>query len=141
MKASSFILRGLVRFAEHLAGAGEVEARVGAGIFETREHVMGAVNIDVHGGELVVKRITDEALRREVIALVRLYLEEDTVETREIFKRRAVKVNLAEQMLDSRHSVGWVLQSDPPHDAVNLIAFLQQELGEVRPVLAGDARD
>jgi hypothetical protein len=73
LKAGEFVLRDLVDLAEHFAGAGEIEAALGARSPERGEHEMGAVDVGVQGGELVVEGVADEALRGEVVAFVGLH--------------------------------------------------------------------
>ena len=60
--------------AEHLARTGEVEAAVGGQGLEGGQQEVGAVDVGVQRGKLVVEGIADETLGRQVVALVRLDL-------------------------------------------------------------------
>jgi hypothetical protein len=55
-------LRDFFGVAEHFAGAGKVEAALGRAVFDGGEHVVGAVDVGVDGGELVLEGVGDEAL-------------------------------------------------------------------------------
>src|SRR5437870_13792879 len=72
VKLRLFVLRRDGRLAEHLAGAGEIEAGIRTNFAHTREHVMRAVDIRIDRRELIFEGITDEALSRQVMPLLGL---------------------------------------------------------------------
>ena len=81
MEARLFVLRRLVRFAEHFARPGEVETAFWRQVLHCGQQVVRAVDVGVERRELVVKRVADEALGGQVIALIRLYLCDHLVNT------------------------------------------------------------
>jgi hypothetical protein len=84
------------------------------------------------------------ALRAEVVDLVGLHLLHDADEVGRVRQVTVVQdealVLHMRVFVDVVHALG-VEQRRPPLDAVNLVALVEQELGQVAAVLAGDAGD
>ena len=96
---------------------------------------MCSVDVDFEGRELVVERVTDVALRRQVIALVRLRGSNYLHQTGITLKRSGVQVNSSQQVLDPRQPVLRVFNRYPPYDAVNLVPFFQKQFRQVTSIL------
>ena len=80
MKSGPLVLRRFFGHAEHFARAGEIKPAVRGESFQGRQQEMGAVDVGVQGGELVVEGVADEALGRQVVALVGLHLVDHPVD-------------------------------------------------------------
>src|SRR5829696_5016470 len=74
MKRSGFVLWRNSGLAKHLTGASKVEPGLWRGLTKRGKHVMGAVDVGVQSGELVLKRVADEALRGEMVDLIWLHI-------------------------------------------------------------------
>ena len=72
MEAGQFSLRNLLHLPEHFARSGKVETAMRSRLLESGQYIVSPVDIRIQRGEFVVKRVADEALRREVIAFVGL---------------------------------------------------------------------
>ena len=70
---------------------------------QRRQQEMRAVDIGVQRGELVVERVADEALGRQVIALVGLHFVDHPVHAGIAFERRGMQYQAAADSL-SRES-------------------------------------
>src|SRR5947209_3038805 len=81
VEAGLFSLRNLLDFAEHFARSGEIETALGSCLLDRGKQVMRAIDIRVQGGKLVVERVADEALGRQMVTLVRLDTADDLVQT------------------------------------------------------------
>src|SRR4029079_917585 len=81
LKRSSFFLRDFVDVTKHLACAREVEPAISPQFADRRQHVVGAVDIHVHGGKAVCETFRHEALGRKVVALVKVMGAEDVENT------------------------------------------------------------
>jgi len=92
MKAGDLVLRRFLGQAEHLARSGEIETAFGRQRSDRRQQKMGAVDVDVQSGEFVVERVADEALGRQVVALVRLHLVDHPVDAGEALERCGVEL-------------------------------------------------
>ena len=84
------------------------------------------------------------ALRAEVVDLIRLHGLDDADQIRRIRQIPVVQdeaqlllVRILIEMIDSIR----IKERRPALDAVDLVALLDEELGQVRAVLAGDPRD
>ena len=102
---------------------------------------MGAVDVGVERRKLVFEGIADETLGRQMIALVRLDLLEDLEDAGVALQRGGMDLDVVQDVLDAPHAMLRVLESDPAHQAVNLVAFGQKELRQVTPILAGETGD
>ena len=84
------------------------------------------------------------ALPREVIDFRRAHLRENPAQSRSIGKISvmekktvAAEFFLAPQVLDARAEQ----VTGSPHDAVNHVAFFEQQLRQIRPILTGNTGD
>ena len=102
---------------------------------------MRALDVRQKRGEGVLKRIGDETLRRQVIKLVRVDLSDAGVNAGKALQTGGVKLDLVEDRRKPRKAMGRILQRRSPHQAVDLVALLQQQFGKVGAVLAGNAGD
>ena len=97
---------------------------------------------DADAGELggqhrLVPRGRDEALRGEVVDLVRLRRPQRRVERRRVEEVALDQVDAVDEMRDSLDVLSRGATRHPEH----LVAFFEQELGQVRAVLPGDPGD
>ena len=102
---------------------------------------MRPVDVRVDCRELVLERIAHEALRSQVVALIGLNRADHAENTREAFQRRWVKLDAIEHFPEPPQVGPRILQGYPPDETMDLVAFLQQELRQIGPVLPSDSRD
>ena len=102
---------------------------------------MRAVDVRQERREGVLEGIGDEALRREMVNLVGLDLADTGVDAGKTLQTRRVKMDFVENGVEPREAMGGILQGGPPHQAVDLVALLQQQLRQIGAVLSRDARD
>ncbi len=132
--------------AEHLGRAGLVitqrAAALGGVVAHRLEQPERAERHHVGGVFRHLERDFDVALRAEIVDLVRLDRLEHAAQRRAVGKIAVMEgelfardVGIVIEMVDA---VG-VEQTRPPHQAVHLIALLQQEFAQIGAVLAGDA--
>ena len=141
VEAGGLGLGDLFRVAEHLARSGEVETALRGHVLEGRQDEMGAVDIGIQGGKLVVEGIAHEALGGQVVALVGEDVAKDLVDARKALEGGGVEVKAVEQVGDPAEPPRGVLQGNPADDAVDFVPFGQQQLRQEGTVLAGDAGD
>src|SRR6266516_439774 len=98
MKSSIFALRHFLGAPKHLARACEIKFAIRRGLADGAQHVMGAVNVDVHRGEFIFKRVTHETLSCQVIALVGLNLPQNLKKPWKTLERSRMQVNFANDM-------------------------------------------
>ena len=95
--------------------------------------VLGHVEADAH-----------VALRAEVVDLVGLHRPQHAVERARVVQiavdQPQAVVGDVRVLVDALEALG-VERARPAHDAVDLVPLCEQQLGQVRPVLSGDARD
>ena len=137
IEGRGFPLRGLHRLAEHLGGAGLVEARAGmhqADGLEDPGHAQGG---ELPGEHRLVPGGGHERLGGEVVDLVGLGLLEHHCERMLVEQVGRHDLDPVQQVVDPLVAV----VAGPPHHADDLVALGEQELGEVGAVLAGDPGD
>jgi len=138
------LVLGRRRGAEDLRGGGLIEAGWDVRFADRVEQPQGAATGDVERVLGDVEGNPDVALGTEVVDLLWLQLVDQTGQrdrVREVAvvreELRALLVGVAEEVLDA----AGVEARRAPDDAVNLVALLEQKLGQVRAVLAGQARE
>ena len=89
---------------------------------------MGAVDVGLQGGELVVKRVADKALRRQMIAFIRFDSPHDVVDAGETLERAGMQMDAVPDVLDSLQPVPGIFQGDTPDQAVDFVALGHQQL-------------
>lgn len=121
--------------AEHLAGGSLVEARFRAELADRLEQVGHAQAVDDAGGHRLVPGGPDEALCRQV-DLLRLRLDHRALHRTGIGHVAVLVLDIAfdPQFAQAPARVA----AAPRHQAVDPVALLQQQLGQVRSVLTGD---
>ena len=139
MKTGALILRQLFGFAEHFARTGEVKLAAGNQVFDRGKQKVSAVDICVESRKLVVERVADEALRRQVITFVGGHFGDQLIDTGEAFERRGVQTNPFAHGVQTHQPVFRVLQSHAPHSTVDLIALRQQQFREIGSILPGNS--
>ena len=143
VEARQLVLRRR-RGAEHLGGGGLVEARLDPGEADRLEQARGAQAGDVPGVLRLVEADRDVALRGEVVDLVGAQLPDQVGQAAGVGQVAEVHVQaplvLVLVEVEVVDAVG-VEGAGAALDAVDLVALGEQELGEVRAVLAGDAGD
>src|SRR3989441_5933373 len=102
---------------------------------------MRAVDVRVERREFVLEGIGDETLGSQVIALMGLDRLEHPVDAGQALQGRSMQVEAVLQVEDAPEPVLRIFDRHPPDDAVHLIAFIQEQLGQVRSVLPRDAGD
>jgi hypothetical protein len=128
------------------AGAGLVEAGLllQAEDADGFEHAQRAQGIGVGGVFGFLEAHGDVALRGEVVDLVGLHLLDDAHQAGAVGHVAVVQdelaVRLVRILVEMVDAVG-VEERGAALDAVHLVALVEQELGEVGAVLAGDAGD
>ncbi len=130
-------LGDLLDLAEHLRRAGLVEADRRVDDADRVEHPGHRQRGRLAGEHRLAPRGLDEGLGGQVVDLGRPVLAQHRDERRLV---EQVPADERDLVLD----VGDPLEADrarPPHHADDLVALLEQELGQVRPVLTGHAGD
>ena len=107
----------------------------------TRQHVVRSIDVRVDGRKLVLDGIADETLRGQVIDLIRLHSGYDLVETRVALQRGGMQLDSFEDVSNAPEPVFRILQRDSADDAMDVIAFLDQELSQIGTILAGYTRN
>ena len=148
VEGRAFLLRRFLHQAVKFGGAGLVEAAL---LFQTEdadgfEYAQGAnaVGVGVGGVFGLFKAYRDAALGGEVVDFVGLHLLDDADEAAGIGEVAVVQdelpIGLMRILIEVIDAVG-VEERRAALDAVDLVAFVEEELGEVGAVLAGDAGD
>src|SRR6266850_3945054 len=141
MQRCLFVLGRCGSLAEHLTGSGEIEAGVRTYLAHTRQHVVRSIDVRVDGRKLVLDGIADEALGGQVVDLIRLHSSHDLVETRVALQRGGMQLDSFEDVSNAPEPVLRILQRDSADDAMDVIAFLDQELSQIGTILAGYTRN
>ena len=102
---------------------------------------MGAVDVGVQGGELVVERIADKALGRQVVALVGPDLVDHLVDAGIAFERCGMQLHGAHRFQAVRKPILRVLQRHPADNAMNFVSLGKQQLRQVGTVLPRNPGD
>src|SRR5438309_2614079 len=102
---------------------------------------MCTVDVGVECGEFVFEGISDEALGGQVVALMGLDRLEHPVDAGQALQGRGMQMKAVLQVEYAPEPVLRIFDRHPPDDAVHLIAFVQEQLGQERPVLPRDAGD
>ena len=130
-------LGGLEHLAEHLRRAGLVEADLGIDQADGVEQPGHAHGRGLAGQDGLREAGLDEGLSRQVVDLGRPVVAQD-VDERPLVEQ--VARHQLELVLDVRDALE-VHRARAAHHADDRVALLEQELRQVRAVLAGDARD
>ena len=123
--------------AEHLARRRLVEAAVDALLADRVEQAQRAERVDVGGVLRDVEAHAHVALRAEVVDLVGPDRAHQLVQHRAVGEIAEDELDVAEDVVDAR-GVERARAADHP---VDLVALLEQDLGEIRAVLARDPGD
>src|SRR5262249_11342954 len=135
VKARGFRLRALRYFAEHLRTRRLEKFCFGRMLANGFEHAQRAEARDIGCKHGLVPGNRDKTLGREVIDLVRLDLFHGLVQ-------RALVGEIALDKADSvRNMLNAIvfLKAASPHQAVDFVTLVQQELRQVGSILAGDS--
>ena len=126
MKRRQFVLGHLRDLAEHLARGGKIETAVRGTVPERGQDMVRPVDVRIERREFVLERIRDEALRRQVVALVWLDRLKDPVDARKAFQRGGVELQPILEMQNAPEPMLWIFDRHAPNKAMHLIPFLQQ---------------
>ena len=146
VEGGALLLRGFLHQAVEFGGAGLVEAAL---LFQAEdadgfEYAQGADAVGVGGVFGLFKADRDVALRGEVVDFVGLHLLNDADQAAGIGEVAVVQdelaIGLVLILLEVIDAVG-VEERRATLDAVDFVAFVEEKLGEVGAVLAGDAGD
>src|ERR1700691_4133973 len=77
MERGGFTLWSLPDLAEHFTRSGEIETALRLHLPQSRQNIVGPVDVGAHGGEAVGEAFAHKALSAQVIAFVKLLLSED----------------------------------------------------------------
>ena len=137
MERRPLALRRLVDEAEHLRAARLVDARLRPQLPHGVQHAQ-----DPHGGDVggVLGHLEGDlhvALGRQVVDLVRPHALQRPDQAVLVHQVPVMENEVLADVVDPPGVEG----AAAPHQAVDLVALLEQELGEVAAVLAGDAGD
>ena len=130
-------LGNLLHLAEHLRGAGLVEADVGVDEANRIEHAGDPEGGRLAGEHRLAEAGLDERLRRQVVDLGGPVVPQD-VDERDLVEQ------VARHQLQPVLNVGDALEVDrarPADHADDLVALLEEEFGQVRAILPGHACD
>ena len=130
-------LRRLDHLPEHLARAGLIESGIRRSLLRRLEHPCDTESGELAGQDGLCPRRTDEALRREIVDLVGLMLPHRVDERMLVEQVRGDELHVI-------HNVGDALECGrraSPNHADDAVALVEQQLGQVGPVLSGDPRD
>ena len=100
---------------------------------------MGAVDVSIDNDGFIIKRVADETLGSQVVALVRLNFLNHTKNAGEGFQGAGVEGEPVDEGVDVREAVKGIFEVNAHDNAVDLVAVAQQQFGEKRSVLTGDA--
>jgi hypothetical protein len=100
---------------------------------------MSPVDVGLECRELVIERIVDKTLGCEVIAFLRLNLAEHLVNAGKALQRTSVEMNSVLDMHDPVEPVPGILQRHTAYEPMNLMAFRQEKLCQIRSVLPCDS--
>src|SRR5215510_3181117 len=135
LKRRALRLRHFADVPKHLTRPGEVKTTSGPQLSQRRQHVMRAVDVRVHRRKAIGKTFCHEALRRQVITLLKIVLAEDMENTRITLEIRRMQGHAVQQVSDATESRFRRLEGHPAHQSMDLIPQAQQIFGEVTPVL------
>ena len=102
---------------------------------------MGAVDVGVEGGKLVLEGVTDVAEGGEVVTFVGFDLVDHSKKAGKALKGSGVQLDIREDMLYPPHAVFGVLDGHPTNDSVDFAALFEQQFGQVRAVLTCNSGD
>ena len=102
---------------------------------------MSPVDVGIQRGKLVVERIADETLRRQVIALVRSDRPRSRGGSRRSFPAMPMKMNPDRAREEPGEALFRRFQHNPADQAVHFVAFGKQKFGQIGSILSGDACD
>src|SRR5262249_34130085 len=122
---------------EHLARAGLIEARLWRGLLHRLEHPRDAERGELAREHGLIPRRLDEALRGTIGGLFRLKLLDSVRERRLVEQVSGHELDAVDEMSDP---LIWSRRA-ATHDADDAIVLLEQQLGEIRAVLARDTSD
>ena len=146
IEGRGLLLRDLLHQAVQLGGAGLVELRLllkaqDADRFQQAQH---AERVGVGGVLRLLERDLHVGLRGQVVDLVRLHLLHDVDQRRRVrhvaVVQDEVRIGVVRVFVDVVDARG-VEQRGAALDAVHLIPFGQQKLGQIRAVLPGNSCD
>jgi NAD(P)H-hydrate repair Nnr-like enzyme with NAD(P)H-hydrate dehydratase domain len=100
VEADIFRLWRFCHLAEHLAGAGEINL------------ALRNDDVRLQGRELIVKRVADKALSRQMVAFIRFDSPHDVVDAGEALERACMQMDAVPDVLDSLQPMPWIFQGD-----------------------------
>jgi len=76
-----------------------------------------------------------------MVTLVKFVTADHFENTRITFETARMQSYPVKQMRDARKTPLWILEGDPPDDAVHFVPETEQVLSQITSILARDARD
>src|SRR5262245_51996905 len=135
-KRCSFGLRHLLRSAEHLTRARKVELALGTQLLKSGQDIVCSVDVRIHRAEAVGETLGDKALGREMVALVELVATDDLKNAGIAIQIGRMERDAIHNMTNSSEPLFRFFQRDSAHQAMNLIARVQQVLRQITSILS-----
>ncbi|MNT22099.1 hypothetical protein D3C72_1574710 [compost metagenome] len=136
-----FLLRNGLDVAEHLRRRGLVVPDAAVRQADRVEQVEGAQSVDVRGGFGLVEARAHVALRRQVVDLVGLRIANERDRTAQVRQVVLHEMKLRMVLDAERLDAPEVHRTGSAEGSVDGVSLAQQQLGQVRPVLSGNASD
>ncbi len=127
----------LADLAVHLARRGLVDADGRIDVPDRFQHTGDALRVELAGQQRLIPRRGHKRHRRQVVELVRPHVGQHADERQLVQQIGRHQANTIEEVLDAPV----VLGAQPPGDPDDLVALLEEQFGQVGPVLAGDSGD
>ena len=138
IKRCCLSLRHFTHLAEHFRGTRKIESAIWLKLPQGSEHVMRAVDVCIHRREAVSETLGDEALGRQVIALIKFVLADNVEDARITLQARGVQLQPIGEILNARESSRRIFERDSSDQAVNFIAQVEKMFRQIAAILAGD---
>src|SRR5262245_27036717 len=135
-KGCSFGLRHFLHYAEHLTRARKVELAFRAQLLKCGQDIVCPVDVRIHCAEAVGETLGDKALGREMVALVELVAADDLKNAGIAIQIGRMERDAIHNMTNSSEAAFRFFQRDSAHQAMNLIARVQQVLRQITSILS-----
>src|ERR1044072_4587078 len=139
LKRRVLLLRHFVDVPKHLTRAREVKSTLRPQLPQRREHVVGAVDVHVHGRKAVGEAFRNETLGREVVTLVKIVFAEDVENTRITLETGRVQRDAVHQMIDAAEPRFRRFEGHTTDQPVHFITQTKEIIREVTTILTGNS--
>src|SRR2546423_5062038 len=100
---------------------------------------MRAIDVGIHGGKTICKAFGHEALRGQVVTLVKIVAADYVKDAGITFQARWMQSDSIEQMVDALGASLRDFQRHPPHQPMNFVTQTKQMFRQVTAVLSRDS--